>query len=319
MSAPSWLASTVFEVYSIGDAEMLHQAFNGLAMITGSSGFGNLIKLGLLVGLLGFGARALMTNRFEANVILSSLIMYICMFGPKVEVLVIDAYSGAVRPVSNVPIGLAAPFSLVSKTGRYFADTFETAFSVIGPGSKYVGAGYLDALQTLLRMRSGDLGTANSDNANTGNLTNSLYNYMVNCVQFDIELNDPAYSIINPNALQKTENFWGGLRTEFVNINTLVFSPGSTVGVSMSCADAYAEITNKYINNGSWRDNSLDSFLKTLMEKRLAGDMSAMNRLQGALDAVNLSSRRQRTLQSIRSCSITSVNLSLLAHRPAIP
>lgn len=291
MPGPSTLAGTQFEIISLGDFEMLTAAFNGLASITSSDGFGNMMRAAFLVGILAFGVKVLLTGKFEATPVLASVILYFVMFVPKAQVVIIDAYSGGVRTVANVPVGLAAPFSLVSKTGRYFSQTFETAFSVIGPSSKFLGAGYLDALAVLLKMRDVSVGTANSDASNTGNLATSLQNYLVSCAMFDIELASDTNSTINPELLRKSGKTWDNLRTEFVNIQTTVYMPGSSVsGQQLSCRDAYLVIGSNYMKNPSWVGGAFDSYLKTILQQPLGHDEPASSRLQGALEAIGLGS-----------------------------
>jgi len=291
MSGPSWSAASTFEIISIGDAEMLSAAFNGLAAITSSDGFGNMMRVAFLVGILGFALRVLLTSRFEAAPLLASMILYLIMFAPKVNVLVIDAYNGTARPVANVPIGLAAPFSLVSKTGQYFASTFETAFSVIMPGSSYLGAGYLDALTVLLRMRDVQEGSANSNASTDGNFNASLQNYLVSCAYYDIELADPIDSMIKPEELRKAGEIWPKLKTGFLNVTTLIYPPYKGIeGEQLSCRDAYNTISAFWINNPAWTGGALDSYLKVVIEQSRGMDMPAQTRIQGALDAIGLAS-----------------------------
>ncbi len=291
MPGPSTLVGSTFEIVSLGDFEMLTSAFNGLAAITASDGFGNMMRVAFLVGILAFGLKVILTGKFEATPLLASVILYFVMFVPKANVVIVDAYSGAVRNVANVPVGLAAPFSLVSKTGRYFSETFETAFSVIGPSSQFMGAGYLDALSVLVKMRDASVGTANSDTSNSGNFASSLQNYLVSCAFFDIELASDTNSTINPEFLRKSGRMWDNLRTEFINIQTTIYMPGDGVaGQNVSCRDAYLLIGSNYVNSAGWLSGPFDSYLKTVIQQPAGVDVPAGTRLQGALDSIGLAS-----------------------------
>lgn len=289
--AISWNVGSVFEIVSIGDAEMLTAALNGLAAITGSDSFTNMMRVAFLIGILAFAVRVVMTGKFEAVTLLASFLVFMVMFAPKATVVVVDGYNGTVRNVANVPIGLAAPFSIVSKTGRYFTSTFEQAFTVIGPASQFSGAGYLDALSVLLRMRDANVGIANSDDTNNGNFASSLQNYLTQCAFFDIELASPPDSIIVPEKLKKAGDIWPELRTNFLNIQTTVFPPSAGIeGIVLSCKDAYNQISADYFANPGWKAGPFDDYLKVVIQQSAGIDSTASDRISGALGAINASS-----------------------------
>lgn len=287
----NWAIPTIFEITSLGEASMLVQAFNGLAAITNADGFVNMTRAAFLVGLLAFGARAVMTGRFELTSLLASLIIYALMFGPRATVIVIDNYSGATTPVANVPVGVAAPFALVSRTGKFFAETFESAFSVIGPDSQYLGAGYLDALSVLLRMRDIKPGTANSpDVNNTADLVKSVKNYIVGCVYYDIELaNNGIPSQITRENLQQTKDIWAELKTTYPNISVMLFLPkGSNQGQPFSCKNAYIKLSEFFVAGSPWNTNYFDPWLRSVIDAPLGSRITAQDRIQGALNSINL-------------------------------
>jgi conjugal transfer mating pair stabilization protein TraG len=72
-----------YEVLSIGDAEMLYNAFQGTAMIFGNNNLNDLIKAGFTLGLLLISFRYLTNQEFPLRYALAGLILYWVMFIPK--------------------------------------------------------------------------------------------------------------------------------------------------------------------------------------------------------------------------------------------
>lgn len=286
----------MFDIISMGDYSLLAEAFNGLAMIFGSSPVSNMMKVAFLVGILMFGARASLYNKWDATPLLAGFIAYLCMFGPKVTVTVTDGYSGAVRVVANVPIGIAAPMAITSHTGRYFAYTFEQAFSVIQPGSAFYTEGYLNAIEVLLKMRAPDLGWASV--TSDSRVESTLINYLRDCVYLDLAMSDPGNANeVDAEKLANSKETWAALKTTFLNIytndylNTLFNQPQQ-----LSCKEVYERLDQKISSPGTWLTTYYDTYLQSLMgASRQAFSASADARIGSALSAINLSAADSRT------------------------
>ena len=119
-----------YEIISIGDGEMLYNAFQGVAMIFGNNSLNKLISAGFALGILLISLRYLTDQEFPLRYALVGLILYLVMFTPKDTVTIEDIYSGQVRVVANVPIGVAIPMSVISTMGVKMTEMFETAFSI---------------------------------------------------------------------------------------------------------------------------------------------------------------------------------------------
>jgi hypothetical protein len=286
----------MFDIISMGEYTLLADAFNGLAMIFNSGPIANMMKLAFLVGILVFGFKAAFFTKWDATPLLAGLIGYLCMFGPKVTVTITDGYSGAVRVVANVPVGIAAPMGVTSHTGRFFAYTFEQAFAVITPTDSYFTEGYLNSLEVLLKMRAPSLGWASVSTNNRVEAT--LMNYLKDCVYLDLAMNDPSNpSEVDAVALTTAKNTWGNLKTTFINVytNDYLNMPGNQPQ-SLSCADVYNRLDAQIGSLGTWISTYYDNYLQTQMAaSRQAFATSAQDRVGNALAAINLNSSDART------------------------
>ena len=141
----------MWEIYSIGDSAFLEQVLNAVAMITGTGDFTSMVRIGLLIGVLMVSVQALMQGGRGINFqhVLVSWLVFATMFGPSTRVSIEDAYTGQVRVVDNVPIGVAAAGSTISTVGFQITRLFETAFSTPAM-TEY---GFASSLQSLIKVR----------------------------------------------------------------------------------------------------------------------------------------------------------------------
>lgn len=280
----------------MGEYTLLADAFNGLAMIFNSGPIANMMKLAFLVGILVFGVRAAFFTKWDATPLLAGLIGYLCMFGPKVTVSITDGYSGAVRIVANVPVGIAAPMGITSHTGRYFAYTFEQAFAVITPTESYYTEGYLNSLEVLLKMRAPTLGWASVSTNNRVEAT--LLNYLKDCVYLDLAMNDPDNpSEVDAVRLTTSKDTWANLKTTFLNVYTNDYlNMAVNQPQSLPCGDVYNRLDTQIGAAGTWISTYYDNYLQTQMAaSRQAFSTSAQDRISNALSAINLNSADART------------------------
>lgn len=286
----------MFDIISMGEYTLLADAFNGLAMIFNSGPIANMMKLAFLVGILWFGVRAAFFTKWDATPLLAGLIGYMCMFGPKVDITITDGYSGAVRVVSNVPVGIAAPMAITSHTGRYFASTFEQAFAVITPGSSYFTEGYLNSIEVLLKMRAPTQGWASV--AVNSRIEATLLNYIKDCVYLDLAMNDQSNpSEVDAYKLTTHPDTWAQMKTTFINVYTTDYI--QMVGgrpQELPCNAVYNRLDAQIGSPGTWISTYYDNYLQTQMAaSRQAFSSSAETRIGNALAAINLSAADART------------------------
>lgn len=234
-----------YSILSIGDAEMMYNAFNGVAMVFASDNMNTLMKIGFLIGLFLVAFQYLFELKFPLYSILVAYIVSAAMFIPKDTVIIEDIYTGQVYTVANVPLGISLPMSIVSTIGVNTTQVYETVFST--PDEAHLlESGYLQPLSTLIKLRNIGLGTASSDITFNGSLSDSLNSYIEGCVMYDIALQIPeSEHEVTRERLLKAEDIWVAMKTTFINKDVLVDLPAFSG--QKSCKDAYA-LLDQYIN-----------------------------------------------------------------------
>ena len=137
-------------IYSYGGGEFLASIFSSLAMIFGTAGWGGesayggfltLLKTSALVGSMCVLTSAALTGRFlNLRWLPGMFFIYLVAVYPKIDILILDpvhcpdsasigtAPPHCQYPVDNVPVGIAVPASMASRTSHFLAEVFEKAF-----------------------------------------------------------------------------------------------------------------------------------------------------------------------------------------------
>lgn len=228
-----------FTIFSIGDSAFLEQILNGVAMITGSGDFLDLVKIGMLLGiiLVAFNAIVNAGQGIQFQHVLLAFIVYSIMYGPRATVLVEDVYTGQTRVVANIPYGVAATGGILSSVGYNVTQFFEQAFSV----PHMTEHGYASALTRIatVRRRTLDpvaLGKADEPTAGT-EFTRSWYNYIKECtlVAVDLGIKTEREILSNPDTL-------AALRFDSEIYGTDLYLNGTTVHAT--CTEAWTQLAN---------------------------------------------------------------------------
>lgn len=274
----------MYQVISIGDAEMLTEAFQGAAMIFNGHSMGNLIASGFVLGVMMVAFTYLTSMRFPLNQALVGFIVYQVMFLPSDTVSIEDVYTGNVTTVANVPLGVAVPMSIISTVGVELTTQFETAFST--PSEAYLlQNGYLNALNTLMKLRNIGLGSAGSDTTISGDVGQTIQAYIENCVMLDLEINDPTVTPeVTREKLQKSTDLWSSMLTSYINVDILMKLPTSAPGEQLPCVNAYNAITT-YLNSTAFQDQ-LDGYMSGVLG--ITNTDTAADRIDIATGALNL-------------------------------
>lgn len=252
-----------YDVISFGDGEILTNAFQGVALVFGGTFLNKLIISGFILGIFFICFNYLIRLQFPLFQWLTGIVFYLVMFVPTGTVFVEDLYTGEVRAVANVPIGVAVPASIVSNAGIQTAVLFETAFSTPDQ-AKLQHAGYLNALSTILKLRAVGMGAAGSSSALIGDLSATLHDYIETCVMLDIEgtaLGVPQE--VSRESLLKSTDILSDFRVTYWNIDVWVSLPGLEPQ-QMNCFRAYDAIQNYMTSNAFM--TQLDDHMKGVLE-----------------------------------------------------
>jgi len=273
-----------YQVISIGDGEILYNTFQGAAMIFGGGFLDKLIVAGFILGIMLVCLTYLVSLEFPLNQVIVGFIVYLVMFVPDDTVIVEDLYTGQVRTVANVPLGVAVPMSIVSTIGLQTTILFETAFSTPDE-AQLRNNGYLNALNTLVKLRSIGIGSAGSDATVTGDVGQTIHGYIENCVMLDLEMTSGSTPEVTRERLLKSTDLLASMLVSFVNVDVLMRLPSSAPGEQRNCADAHAALTN-YLTGTGFVDQ-LDQYAKGVLNVNEPG-VRAADRIDQATAALNL-------------------------------
>lgn len=271
----------MFEIISIGRVDFLIAVLNALAMLTaedGPAGYGGMVALGLIIGVVLALLRGIVTQRLELQWVLVGWLLFACLFVPKVTVTVEDIYTGATTTVANVPLGPAVIGSITSTVGITLADAFGTVFAV----PSLTSTGYMDSLELINALRTMDYGGANDGdpaNALVGvDLQRSMRAYLIDCVYYDMGMDLPSHDVSLGElresadlltAIEVSSNTW---------FTTVYLEEGDQDGQTLTCADAYQRLST-FVRTRflpAW-----ETYIASLM-----GLTDTSTQLQDALDAI---------------------------------
>lgn len=138
-----------FSMYSIGSGRFLREVFNAVAMLTGTGDFIKAIAIAMLFSVIVVCLQAVLRGGRSIaweHVLLGFILFGIC-FGSPSRVIVEDVYTNDVYTVDNVPLGVAASGSMISKVGYGLTVLFETGF---GSANRVTDLPYLSSLKYLV-------------------------------------------------------------------------------------------------------------------------------------------------------------------------
>jgi uncharacterized protein YcbK (DUF882 family) len=232
-----------FEIYSIGDAFYLTRVLNAVAAMSGTADMRALAGVGFLVGVI----ITMLQSAFQAKapqfqVFFLSLVIYMAMFGPSVTVTVEDVFTGDTYVVDNVPLGVAAVGSGVSRLGYGITGLFETAFA--SPSSSTVtGSGYVAPLTLLQDVRKytrtlAALGTANYPDGNQrSDVARSVTNYLKHCPLYEIDRGTRGW-----NELMNARGWANAYASNELMPTTLLYLNGGTE--ELTCRAAWVALSD---------------------------------------------------------------------------
>ncbi|NJH09829.1 conjugal transfer protein TraG N-terminal domain-containing protein, partial [Salmonella enterica] len=125
--------------------------------------------------------------------VLVGWILYACFFGPTTTVTIEDAYTGQVRVVANVPIGVGFAGGVISNVGSTITNLCDSGYAVIVPN--VTESHFSETLKLLndVRRRAYDTGVFTALNSANGggyvDVRRSWNNYIRECTLTKVDLN----------------------------------------------------------------------------------------------------------------------------------
>lgn len=115
--------------YVFGDVTLTTRLLSQVAMIFGDGAFQTAAKVAVLAGVIG-GLLSSLSQRGQVNIMTFVWPFIILLLGimPRVPVVMEDPNGGLSR-VNNVPVIVAAPFSIITQVGRGLTDMVETSMA----------------------------------------------------------------------------------------------------------------------------------------------------------------------------------------------
>ena len=236
-----------FTIISLGNVEFLTMVLNGVAMICGTGDFARLVAVGFVIGLLFIGFQCIFEGGQRINLHHSLLcfLCYLCMFGPSCTVVVEDAYTGHVRTVDNLPLGVGVAGAAISGIGYGVTRMLEQGYSTFDRTSEHQ---FAEPLRILNKVR--DIGQSelvfSAINRELGPRANgapsdskqALINYLSECTMAKIQLNATT-----PTALYHAP--WGDEFKFTSEAHTVMLPIGGMDGKeTVSCNKGYEKLNS---------------------------------------------------------------------------
>jgi len=267
----------MWTIYSIGDSAFLDAVLNGVAMVTATADFIDMLKVGMLIGVLIMFLQSLWNGgrgidfgqAFVAFIVLS------IAFIPKTDVAIEDVYDGSVRNVANVPLGVVAAGSIISHVGYNITEAFETAFSTPAM-TEY---GFADPLNTLAGIRKLEMAQTE--------LMRSWNNYIKECTLIGVDRGDKRLEDILEQSPFMAQLQWD---SQIFGTEIYVTATGANAPAQFyNCTDAYGVLSAASTSAGV-----LDSLYSNVAPQLGAADAAeaqakvtdAMNQMGGAMIGV---------------------------------
>lgn len=229
----------MWNINSIGDSAFLAEILNAVAMIVGTGEFYAVAQIGLLLGalLVCFQAVAAGARAIDWQKVFLGWVVFSLLFGPSTTVVVTDAYTGQVRPVANVPVGVAAGGSLISEIGYQLTVLFEQGFSM--PAMTQHGYGSSLEVMKKVRIHSGDplmLGPANRFAGGSSNFERSWTEYIQRCTMTGL-----SSGAIDPHTIYNSAELVSALKFDS-RIWMAELWLGSSGSQNYDCTDGHAQL-----------------------------------------------------------------------------
>ena len=222
-------AQGTFQIDTYGNGQFIAEVLNSIAILAGS-GLVGLIRLGLVAGILLavvsslFGGRLMPGHQFAL-----SLLIYMMLFGVKVDMAVYDRVTSYTRVISSVPAGVGVFAWATSGVGSGLTRVMEGAFS-LPDALRYSKNGLLRGAELIKRSTAFAVAEPH--------LANTLDSFVREC-----GLKSVTSGLVSPDGLEKSSDLFssmGAANYRFVELQTNVALPAGAYASPQSAGDCSA-------------------------------------------------------------------------------
>ncbi len=263
------------EVFTIGGGEYIVNTFNAVAAWTGGGGYGSLIKVVMVIGLIYALLSVAFTLNFRVwlNWFLGSTLIYSCLMVPTVAVKVTDRINPSLAPatVANVPLGLGVIASFSSQVGDWLTRTAETVF-VMPSQLNYSNNGMIYGSRLFDATRNFQIRDAE--------FATNLQNHYKNCVFGDVLLNFKSLT-----DLASSTDLWASIGPGSPARSQVWLQKeagGSVSSTIITCQAAYQALTGQWntiidASTPLWGRQTYTNLSETAAAAKLRQDVPIVN------------------------------------------
>ena len=227
--SPETAGAQAFQIDTYGNGQFIAEVLNSIAILAGSGLLG-LIRLGLVVGILLavlsslFGGRVMPGHQFAL-----SILIYMMLFGIRVDLAVYDRVTSYTRVVSSVPAGVGVFAWATSGVGSGLTRLMETAFST-PEALRYSKNGLLRGAELIKRSTAFTVAEPH--------LANTISSFVREC-----GLKGVTSGLISPDTLEKSSDLFSSMGVanyRFVELHTNIALPAGAYASPPSAGDCSA-------------------------------------------------------------------------------
>lgn len=279
-----------FVIYTMGESGLFASALNGVAMLFHDTdlyhgdGLGNL-GIGAFFGMVLLFTvwlyNAAFKQQMDMRALLAPLILYMVLTVPKTTVAIEDIYSGNVKAVANVPLGLALPASVASGISVVFTEIIEKAYQVVadypnGYMPKISEDGYVTPLKLINALRD------SASIVPSQSLLQTTKNIYKSCIVGNSSFNAEDYRK-HENPVQYFTNAAKASNSNVVYV-TLAVTGGTTDHI-MTCTQAADEV-----------QKAMDAYMDGINNS--TGGATQVNKIIGDVTLYNLRNSMMRQMSA---------------------
>ena len=293
-------AQGTFQIDTYGNGQFIAEVLNSIVILSGA-GLVGLIRLGLVAGRLFavlsslFGGRMMPGHQFAL-----SLLIYMMLFGIRVDVAVYDRVTSYTRVVTSVPAGVGVFAWATSGVGSGLTRVMETAFST-PDALRYSKNGLLRGAELIKRSTAFTVAEPH--------LANTISSFVREC-----GLKGVTSGLISPDTLEKSADLFSSMGVanyRFVELHTNVALPAGAYASPPSAGDCSAAPRPVLVYCGEAHagiNACVDAYYPGWAAE-LAEESGFVNRQTGAVDAAAFTGALRESYRELAGVSTSAKDI----------